>query len=51
MLVSLFIEIMDIHCQDAFDTECKSEELKIKLNQTNENYCDVIDYGHLKKTQ
>ena len=43
-------EIMDMHCQDAFDTECKRIELKFKLNSIDDNECNAIDYGHLKKT-
>ena len=41
---------MDMHWQDAFDTECKREELKIKLNSIDENDRNVIDYWNLKKT-
>ena len=40
---------MDMHYQDAFDEECKREELKIKFNSIGEHYCNIIDYGHLKK--
>ena len=40
---------MDMRCQDTLDAECKRIELKVKLNSIDENECNVIDYGHLKK--
>ena len=49
MLDELHLEIMDMHCQDVFGTECKREEFKIKLCSIDENDNNVLDYGHLKK--
>ena len=49
MLDDVHQEIMEMHCQETFDTECKRIELKVKLNSLYENECNVIDYGHLKK--
>ena len=48
MIDELYSEIMDMHCQDNFGTECKREELKIKLSSIDENDNNVLDYGYLK---
>ena len=48
MLDDVHQEIMDMHCQDKFDTEFKIIELKFKLISIDGNECNVIDYGHLK---
>ena len=49
MLDELHLEIMGMHCQDAFAVGCKREELKMKLNLIDENDDNVLDYEHLKK--
>ena len=41
-------ELMDMNCQDRFDTEYKRAELKVKLSAIDENECNFIDYGNLK---
>ena len=49
MLDDVHQEIMNMNCQDEFDTECKRIEFKVNLNYADENECNVIDYGDLKK--
>ena len=48
MLDDAHQEIMDMHCQDTFETECKRVELKVKLSSIDENECNDADHTHLK---
>ena len=43
MLDEFYLEMMDMHCQDTFATECKRKELKRKLNLIDENNNNVIN--------
>ena len=43
-------EIINVHYQNTFETECERTELKFKLNSIDENECHVADYGLIKKS-